>query len=58
MRTYKVTQEVEYIVKASSLDEAMKLVQKDSEHPLVGGYELGYCENTRVVGGMLIEESK
>jgi hypothetical protein len=54
MRLYKVTQEVEYVVKANSLDEAMKLVQEDSEHPLVGGNETGYCSGDRVIGGMLI----
>ena len=56
MRSYKVTLEVDYIVKASSLAEAMELVQEDSEHPLVGGAELGYCHDVRVISGA-IEDS-
>jgi hypothetical protein len=58
MRTYKVTVEVDYIVKATSLSEAMKLVGEDSEHPLVGGVELGYCDQVRVISGAIEGESK
>jgi len=57
VRSYKVTIEVDYIVKATSLAEAMKLVEEDSEHPLVGGNELGYCESVRVIGGSIEGES-
>lgn len=53
MNSYRVTIEVDYIVKASSLSEAMKLVEEDSEHPLVGGSEIGYCEGMRVIGGAI-----
>lgn len=53
MRAYKVTIEVDYIVKATSLSEAMKLVEEDSEHPLVGGAELGYCDQVRVISGAI-----
>ena len=53
MRTYKVTIEVDYIIKATSLSEAMKLVEEDSEHPLVGGAELGYCDQVRVISGAI-----
>ena len=57
MRTYKITVEVDYIVKASSLSEAMKLVDEDSEHPLVGGSEIGYCNSVRVISGAIEGES-
>ena len=57
MRTYKVTVEVDYIVKSTSLSEAMKLVGEDSEHPLVGGGELGYCDQVRVISGAIEGES-
>ena len=53
MNSYKVTLEVDYIIKATSLSEAMKIVNEDSEHPLVGGNEIGYCEDTRVIGGSI-----
>ena len=58
MRSYKVTLEVDYIVKASSLAEAMKLVQEDSEHPLVGGNEIGYCQDVRVISGAIEDSLK
>jgi hypothetical protein len=58
MRTYKVTIEVDYIVKANSLNEAMKLVEEDSEHPLVGGTEIGYCNSVRVISGAIEGEGK
>jgi len=57
MRSYKVTVEVDYIVKASSLNEAMKLVDEDSEHPLIGGTEIGYCHAVRVISGAIEGES-
>jgi len=58
MRNYKVTTEVDYIIKASSLSEAMKLVEEDSEHPLVGGSEVGYCDDVRVISGAIEGEGK
>ena len=58
MRTYKVTIEVDYIVKATSLNEAMKLVEEDSEHPLVGGTEIGYCNSVRVISGAIEREGE
>lgn len=58
MKSYKVTVEVDYIVKATSLSEAMKLVEEDSEHPLVGGNEIGYCEDVRVIGGAIEGEGE
>jgi hypothetical protein len=58
MKSYKVTLEVDYIVKASSLNEAMSIVEEDSEHPLVGGFEIGYCDDVRIVGGAIESESK
>jgi hypothetical protein len=58
MRSYKVTIEVDYIVKATSLSEAMKLVEEDSEHPLVGRAELGYCDQVRAISGAIESEGK
>ena len=58
MREYKVTLEVDYIVKATSLSEAMKLVEKDSEHPLIGGSEIGYCDSVRVISGAIVKEGE
>ena len=36
MNQYRVTVEVDYIVAASSMSEAMAIVDQHSEHPLVG----------------------
>jgi len=58
VREYKVTLEVDYIVKATSLSEAMKLVEKDSEHPLIGGSEVGYCDQVRVISGAIESEGE
>jgi hypothetical protein len=55
MNTYRVTLEVDYIIKATSLAEAMNIVNEDSEHPLIGGVSVGHCDNTRVIGGSVIE---
>jgi len=52
MREYKVTLEVDYVIKAESLAEAMKIAGEQSEHPLVGGFDVGYCDDTRVIGGL------
>jgi hypothetical protein len=57
MKTYKVTLEVDYIIKATSLSEAMSIGLEDSEHPLVGGAEIGYCNDTRVIGGSIEGDS-
>jgi hypothetical protein len=58
MREYKVTAEVDYIVKATSLSEAMKVVEEDSEHPLIGGSEIGYCDSVRVISGAIVKEGE
>jgi hypothetical protein len=58
MRTYKVTLEVDYVIKASSLEEAMRLAEESSEHPLVGGSEVGYCDDVRPVGGAIMKEEE
>jgi hypothetical protein len=58
MKSYKVTVEVDYIIKASSLSEALALVEEDSEHPLVGGIEIGYCSDVRVIGGAIQDTLK
>lgn len=58
MKSYKVTVEVDYIIKASSLSEALSLVEEDSEHPLIGGNEIGYCSDVRVIGGAIQDTFK
>jgi hypothetical protein len=55
MRTYKVTLEVDYVIKANSLNEAMRTAEEDSEHPLIGGMEVGYCDDVRPVGGAIMK---
>jgi hypothetical protein len=56
MNNYRVTLEVDYVIKATSLSEAMKIANEDTEHPLIGGVALGYCDSTRVIGGSIAEE--
>jgi hypothetical protein len=51
MEKYIVTVRVDYVVSAESLAEAMDIVSENSEHPLVGGYEIGYCDDVQVIGG-------
>lgn len=48
MKNYRVTLEVDYLIEADSLEEAMNKALNDSEHPLLGGYPNSYCEDTRV----------
>jgi hypothetical protein len=55
MNNYRVTLEVDYVIKATSLSEAMKIANEDTEHPLIGGVAIGYCDNTRVIGGSIVE---
>jgi hypothetical protein len=55
MNNYRVTLEVDYVIKATSLAEAMKIVNEDTEHPLIGGVAIGYCDSTRVIGGSIVE---
>ena len=57
MKTYKVTLEVDYVIKAGSLSEAMQIALEDTEHPLVGA-ERGYCDDVRAIGGALEGEGK
>ena len=52
MREYRVTVEVDYVVKAESLSEAMDYVTNNTEHPLIGA-EVGYYLDERVVGGAI-----
>lgn len=53
MAKYVVVVEVDYVVEAISLSEAMNYVSENSEHPLVGGNDVGYCDDVRVIGGKL-----
>lgn len=55
MREYRVTVEVDYVVKAESLSEAMDYVTNNTEHPLIGA-EVGYYLDERVVGGAIYEQ--
>ena len=52
MREYRVTVEVDYVVKAESLSEAIDYVTHNTEHPLIGA-EVGYCLQDIVVKGEL-----
>ena len=52
--SYKVTVEVDYIVNASSLSEAMSIVSQYAEYPLIGESN-GYCVDDRVIGGAIYE---
>lgn len=54
MREYRVTVEVDYVVKAESLSEAIDYVTNNTEHPLIGA-ERGYCDDVRVIGGAIVE---
>jgi len=56
MRSYRVTVEVDYVVKALSLQEAMDSVSERSEHPLIGGSEIGYFDDERLIGGRIEDE--
>jgi hypothetical protein len=51
MDKYRVTVIVDYVVSAESLSKAIDIVSENSEHPLVGQYEVGYCEDVQVIGG-------
>ena len=57
MREYRVVVEVDYVVKAESLSEAMTYVSNNAEYPLLG-HENGYCVADRIVGGALYEGEK
>jgi hypothetical protein len=58
MATYKVTAQVDYIVQANNLTEAIDMVQENTEHPLIGGNEIGYCDNVQVIAGTLQEKAE
>lgn len=53
MNQYKVTAEVDYIVKASSMSEAMNIVNEHSEHPLIGQDTDSWCDDVRVIAAMI-----
>lgn len=54
MPKYKITMEVDYVVDADSLKQAMNLVDTNTEHPFIPFDPDNYCDDTRVIGGMAI----
>jgi hypothetical protein len=58
MNQYRVTVEVDYIVSASSMSEAMDIVDKHSEHPLVGQGTDSWCDDIRVIAAMIDNRNK
>ena len=54
MPKYKITMEVDYVVDADSLKQAMDLVDTNTEHPFIPFDPANYCDDTRVIGGMAI----
>lgn len=57
MAKYRVTLEVDYVVEAISLSEALTIAYENSEHPLIGGGEGSYCDDTRLIGGSIEREN-
>ena len=58
MNQYRVTIEVDYVVTAPSMSEAMAIVDQHSEHPLVGQGADSWCDDVRVIGAMLDNRTK
>ena len=58
MNQYKVTIEVDYVVTAPSMSEAMAIVDQHSEHPLVGQGADSWFDDVRVIGAMLDNKTK
>ena len=58
MNQYRVTIEVDYVVTAPSMSEAMAIVDQHSEHPLVGQGADSWCDDVRVIGAMLDNKTK
>jgi uncharacterized protein with PIN domain len=55
---YRVTVEVDYIVSASSMSEAMTIVDQHSEHPLVGQGADSWCDDIQVIAAMIDNRNK
>lgn len=55
---YRVTVEVDYIVTAPSMSEAMAIVDQHSEHPLVGQGADSWCDDIRVIAAMIDNRNK
>lgn len=58
MNQYRVTIEVDYIVTASSMSEAMIIVDQHSEHPLVGQGTDSWCDDVRIIAAMIDNRNK
>ena len=48
---------MQYIVEATDPGHATRLVNEQSEHPLVGGYDIGYCSSDVVVDVEYVREA-
>ena len=58
MNKYAVTIEVDYVIEATSLSEALSIASEHTEHPIIGQGESSYCDDVRVIGGKLEREGK
>ena len=55
MNNYKITVEVDYVVSAESLSEAMLQVEKSTEHPFIG-HTFGRYDAERIINGAITKE--
>jgi hypothetical protein len=49
MSTYRITSEVDYIVEAENIQEALLLIRDHTEFPIIGANTGTYCENDRII---------
>ncbi len=49
MENYKVIVEVEYLVSADSMNEAIEKITNDTEFPVIGGGEYAYAIKDTIV---------
>lgn len=49
MPTYKITKEVDYVVEAESEKEALRIIDEDTEHPVIMANAGTYCDADRIV---------
>ena len=49
MSAYRITSEVDYIVEAENLQEALLLIRDHTEFPIIGANAGTYCENDRII---------
>ncbi len=58
MENYKVIVEVEYLVRAASMNEAIEKITNDTEFPVIGGGEDTYAVSDTVTAVTKIKEGK